>query len=99
MEQITTGEKCLKQSNELSAMSPLPLPPPPPPPPLLFSEPNKVQQHQIQTPGMLFLTGVHKLYGLEISRFLTCMLPFLDNLRRRFILSNYQECYNILVTT
>ena len=33
-------------------------------------------------------TDVQKLYGPEISQFLPCMLQFLTNLRRIFILSN-----------
>ena len=54
-----------------------------------ISEPNKVQQFQFQTSGMLLFTGIQKLYGTETSRFLPCMLHFLDNLRQPFIFSNY----------
>ena len=50
-------------------------------PPLISNfEPNKVQQFLFQTSGILLLTGLQKLYGPEISRFLPCMLQFLDNL-------------------
>ena len=48
------------------------------------SEPNKAQQFQFQT-GILLFTGAPKLYGPEISQFLSCMLQFLDNLWRHFI--------------
>ena len=41
---------------------------------------QKVQQFQFQTSGILFFMSVHKLKGPEISRFLQCMLQFLDNL-------------------
>ena len=34
-------------------------------------------------------TGIEKLNGPEISRFLPCMLQFLDNVRRLSIFSNY----------
>ena len=33
------------------------------PTPTSISEPNKVQQFQFQTPGILLFTGVQKLYG------------------------------------
>ena len=59
------------------------------PPPSSFFKPNKVQQFQFQISGILLSTGVQKLYEPEISRLLPCILHFLDNLRRRFILSNY----------
>ena len=36
-------------------------------PPTSISEPNKVQQFQFQTSGILLFTGVQKLYGPEIS--------------------------------
>ena len=36
-------------------------------PSTLISEPNKVQQSQFQTPGILLFTGVQKLYEPEIS--------------------------------
>ena len=36
-----------------------------------------------------FYGGVQKLYGIDISRFLPCILQILDNLRRLFIFSNY----------
>ena len=50
-------------------------------PPLpLISEPNKVQQFQFQTSGMLLSTGVQKLYESKTSWLLSCMLQFLDNL-------------------
>ena len=53
------------------------------------SELNKVQQFLFQTSGILLLTGVQKLCGPEISRFLPCILQFLDNLWWLFIFSNY----------
>ena len=53
------------------------------------SELNKVQQFLFQTSGILLLTGVQKLCGPEISRFLPCVLQFLDNLWWLFIFSNY----------
>ena len=53
-----------------------------------ISEPNKVQQFQFQTSGILLFTGVQKLYGPEISQFFPCMLQFLTNLLRIFIFSN-----------
>ena len=37
-------------------------------PPTSFSKPNKVQQFQFQTSGILLFMGVKKLYGPEISR-------------------------------
>ena len=43
---------------------------------------------QFQTSGILLFTGAQKIYRPEISRFLPCMLHFLDNLRRFFIFSN-----------
>ena len=58
-------------------------------PPTSISELNKVQQFHFQKSGILLFTGIQKLYGPEISRFLPCMLQFLDNLRRLFIFSNY----------
>ena len=51
-------------------------------------EPNKTEPFQFQTSEILIFTGVQKLYGTEISRFLPCMLQFLANLRRTFIFSN-----------
>ena len=57
--------------------------------PTSISEPKKVQQFQFQTSGMLLFTGVQKLYGPEISWFLSCMLQFLANLRWLFIICNY----------
>ena len=39
------------------------------PPLTSISELNKVQQFQFQTSGILFFTGVKKLYAAEISRF------------------------------
>ena len=39
-----------------------------------ISEPNKVQQIQFQTSGVLLFIGVQKLYGPEISRFLPFVL-------------------------
>ena len=53
------------------------------------SELNKVQQFLFQTSGILLLTGVQKLCGPEISRFLPCILQFLDHLWWLFIFSNY----------
>ena len=50
-------------------------------PSTLISEPNKVQQFQFQTPGILLFTGVQKLYEPEISKLFSCMLQVLDNLR------------------
>ena len=50
-------------------------------PSTLISEPNKVQQSQFQTPGILLFTGVQKLYEPEISKLFSCMLQVLDNLR------------------
>ena len=44
-----------------------------------LSKPNKVQQVQFQTSGVLLFMGVKKLYGPEISRLLQCMFKFLDN--------------------
>ena len=35
--------------------------------------------------SLLLFTGVQKLYRPEMSRFLICMLQFLDNLRQLFI--------------
>ena len=43
---------------------------------------------QFQASGILLFTGVQKIYRPEISRFFTCMLHFLNNLRRFFIFSN-----------
>ena len=60
-------------------------PPYPPTPFTSISKPNKVQQFLFQTSEMLLFTGVQKLYGPEIPRFLTCMLQFLVNLHRLFI--------------
>ena len=54
-----------------------------------ISEPNKVQQFQFETSGILLFTGVQKLCGPEISRFLPYILQFWDNLRRLFIFSYY----------
>ena len=54
-----------------------------------ISEANKVQEFKFQISGTLLFMGVQKLYGPEISRFLPCMLQFLDNLRRLFIFSKY----------
>ena len=59
------------------------------PRPTSISEPNKVQQFQFQTSGILLFTGFQKLYKPEISRFLPFMLQFLDYLRRLLIFSNY----------
>ena len=53
------------------------------------SEQNKVQQFPFQTSGILLLTSVQKLYGQKISRFLPCMLHFLDDSWCLFIFSNY----------
>ena len=39
--------------------------------------------------GILLFMGVQNLYRPEISRNLSCMLQFLDNFLRLFILSNY----------
>ena len=61
----------------------------PPWSPTSISEPNKVQQVQFQMSGILFFTSVQILYGPKISRFLPCMLQYLDNLRWLFIFSNY----------
>ena len=38
-------------------------------PSTLISEPNKVQQSQFQTPGILLFTGVQKLYEPEFHNF------------------------------
>ena len=54
-------------------------------PPTSISGPSKVQQFQFQTSEVFLFTGVQKLYGPEISRFLSSMLKFLDNLRQHFI--------------
>ena len=48
-----------------------------------------VQQFQFQTLEILYFMGVQKLCGAEISRFLLCILQFLDKLWRVFIFSNY----------
>ena len=58
-------------------------------PPTSISEPKKVQHFQFQKSEILPFMGVQKLYGVEISRFLPCMLQFSDNLQRLFIFSNY----------
>ena len=60
-------------------------------PPTSISKPNKVQEFQFQISGMLLFMAVQKLCGPEISRFLPCMLQFLDNSRRLFIFSNYMR--------
>ena len=59
--------------------------------PLQFpiSKPEKVQQFQFQTSEILLFTVVQKLYGLEVSRFVPCMLQVLDSFRQLFIFSNY----------
>ena len=44
-----------------------------------ISETNRIQHFQSQTSGILLLTGVQNLCRLKISRFLPCMLQFLDN--------------------
>ena len=59
------------------------------PPPTSISEPKKVQHFQFQKSEILLFMGVQKLYGLEISRFLPCMLQFPDNSQLLFIFSNY----------
>ena len=38
-------------------------------PPTLITGPNKVQQFQLQTSGILLFTGVQKLKGPKISQF------------------------------
>ena len=43
-------------------------------------EPKRIQHFQVQTSEILFFMSVQKLYVPEISRFLPCMLPFLENL-------------------
>ena len=63
---------------------PLPLPPPP-----FNFQTKQVPTVSVSNIRILPFTGVQKLYGPEISRFLPCMLQFLDNLRRIFIYSNY----------
>ena len=45
-------------------------------------EPKNVQEFQFQKSGILDFTGVQKLYGPEISRFLPCMIQVLDNLQQ-----------------
>ena len=59
--------------------------------PHLNSKPKKVQQFQFETSRILLFTGVQKLYGPEISRFLPCMVQVLVNLCQLFIFSNYIE--------
>ena len=54
-----------------------------------ISKPNKVQQFQFQTSGILLFMGVQKLNGLKISRFSPCMLQFLNHSRLLIIFSNY----------
>ena len=54
-----------------------------------ISEPNKVQQFQFQTSGILLFMGIQNLYGPEMSHFLPYILQFLENLRRLFIFSYY----------
>ena len=49
-------------------------------------EPNKIQNFQFQTSGILSFTNVQKLYGPEISQFLSCILQFLDNLFLFFLI-------------
>ena len=58
-------------------------------PPTSTSELKKVQQLQFQTSGVLLFMGVQRLYGPKISRFLPCMLQYLDNLWQLFIFSSY----------
>ena len=57
--------------------------------PISVSEPSKVHQFQLQTSRILLSMGVQKLNGPEISRFLPCMLQFLNSSRQLFIFSNY----------
>ena len=66
-----------------------PCPPLPPlPPSTSIFEPNKVQQFQFQTSGIMLLMGVQKLYRPKILQFLPSMLQYLNNLRHLFIFSN-----------
>ena len=57
--------------------------------PTSISEPDKFQEFQFQTSGILLLMGVQKLYGPEISQVLPCMPQFFENSRWLFIFSNY----------
>ena len=58
-------------------------------PPTSIFKLNNVQQFQFKTPRMLLLLRCSEIMGPEISRFVTCVLQFLDNLRQFFIFSNY----------
>ena len=51
--------------------------------PTSISKPNKVQQFQFQTSGILLFMGVKKLCGPEISRLLHCRLKCLDTNYKR----------------
>ena len=52
-------------------------------------EPKKDQHFQFQISEILPFTSFQKLYRPNISRFLPCMLQFLDNIHRLLICSNY----------
>ena len=56
-----------------------------------ISELNNVQQFQFQISKILVFTSIQKLFGPEISLFLPCLLPLLDNSQEHFIffLSTY----------
>ena len=58
-------------------------------PPLQFPNQLKSISFSFKHQGYFFLHVFRDYTDQQISRFLLCMLQFLDNLRRHFIFSNY----------